>query len=1131
MLSLFRPRQGRGPESTPLLSAFTRFRTRTHDQSGTEDDDPEDMAQYDGEDESDDDEDQRRRDGSLLPVFAAEVLDRLPIYSTTHAIRIIVIQRCETTLTWDQLRSPQVSQFLVKPIQQAIFANHFSRATLYCLIANCLQFRREGEINPGNIGVSKSRALICELIAMRLLKDISTRELIDALSYDFDPLQGMGAPTGTLTPGGRTWVRAPRHARISTLEVAIRAQAKKFLAHPLVVQQLEAIWAGTIVFHSAADNLHRRPEPARQYSTFAADHSPGRGPSRRPASAKQEDPFPAAMMRRTATLYDPHDASLFKLSRLRVPRYRNLFSTISFATMLGLFLAVLAEKSDDITALEVLFWFWSAGYMLDELVGFSEQGFGLYIMSVWNAFDLGILLMFMVYYVLRLYGILMPDVQRHSVAGMAYDVLGATAVLLFPRLFSALDHYRYFSQLLIAFRMMAMDLVAILVLIVISCSGFFVAFTLSFKKDLGAGDAAYALFQMLMGFTPAAWEIWGDYNPLGKTILILFLFICHFLIVTILITVLTNSFMAVVANANEEHQFLFAVNTISMVKSDALFSYIAPTNIIGWLVIPLRYVMSFRKFVRMNRLMIKITHIPILLSIFLYERILLSHFAYGPTDLVEQRGRVHSKGPMPAFSMRGPVDLFSPGARLREPSITTFHKDRALEEVFRRPFRDSTVRAPSNAPPGRRNSGNVVTDWMKGMGNDEEAFPPQEDTESVLDRLEVHNRPGMRRTKTAGHMHLRRKHPLSTTRTANSNPDEAFPPFDMSIAEEGEEEEEPSVEDLPQQADGDADDGDDELVTNEDEERGSSDRIFEDLHRGSDKENIPHHPDYETSEDEFFRTPMTIRPRTPARTPAVGSIPSSGYHMSRNVSPSKKPNRSKPSHSRNMSTNTVVFSPSKESLAQMSRPTSPSKAVRASTSRSGTATPGRIPANDGRRTPKRSTMVPPPATRARAILPPRGLAGGASNLTGFLATDHQRREPSFNAVALDLASDLGDNRHVPDFGNLGGLPASFTTQFEMAARARARQGSDDESNRMSRIMLARMTTLEEGFRDVLKEVKGLRKGSEDGGPSRDISRGASRGASRGGSSPPNESLKKKGKGKKKGSSSKKDIDQRMGSSL
>ncbi|KAH7130447.1 hypothetical protein B0J11DRAFT_252223 [Dendryphion nanum] len=1116
--SLLRTPRARQSERTPLLAALTRFHGRyddgEHSASDRDDENNDEVAQYDGEDEDEDNDLRRQQDGPLLPVFS-EFLDRIPIYNTTHSIRIIIIQRCETTLSWDQLRSPQVSQFLVKPIQQQILGDNFSRGTLYCLLANCLQFRKEGEMNPGNIGVSKTRALMCELLAMRLLKEFSTRELIDALSYDFDPLQGLSAPgTGTATPGGNMMRQSPRHARISTLEISIRAQAKKFLAHPLVVQQLEAIWAGTIVFHSMADNLHRKPAPTRtrHFSTFTEDVSPGRGgPSRRLSPTKrsigQTQLLSAPLVRRTVTLYDPHDASLFKLSRLRVPRYRNLFSTISFAIMLGLFLAVLAEKSDDITALEVLFWFWSAGYMLDEIVGFSEQGFGLYIMSVWNAFDLGILLMFMVYYVLRLYGILMPDVaSKHSIARMAYDVLGSTAVLLFPRLFSSLDHYRYFSQLLIAFRMMAMDLIAILMLIIISCSGFFVAFTLAFKKDLGAGNAAYALFQLVMGFTPAAWDLWPEYNLLGKALLTLFLFICHFLIVTILITVLTNSFMAIIQNANEEHQFLFAVNTISMVKSDALFSYIAPTNIIGWLVIPLKYCMPFKKFIRMNRMIIKATHIPILFSIFLYERVLLSHFAYGPTDLVEQRGRTKSQIPAPAFSLRGPIDVFSPGTRLREPSITTFHKDRALEEVFRRPFRDPSVQESSRQQPGRRNSSNVVTDWMKGMGNDEEAFPPQEDTRSVLDRLEARNRPALRRTKTAGHMQYRRKHPLATGRTVTSDPDDIKLAINRAILEE----EEPDAEDLPQQTDAD---GDDELLTNDEEDRRHSDQHTRSANQVSDKENRPQ-LNYESSEDEFFRTPMAIKPRTPARTPARTSPPSLAGSITFENSPSKRHDRYKPTHNRNLSTNTVLFSPTKESATETSRSISPARRPQTST-RSGTATP-RV--TDGRRTPKRPAMPSAPATRPRAIMPPRELNRSTPNIASFLSIDQRRRNPSFNAMALDLASDLGDNRHVPDFGGISGLPASFTTQLEMAARARVRQGSDEESNRMSRIMLARMTTLEEGFRDVLKEVKGLKKDSEDG-------------SKMGGQSPPNELLKKKGKGKKRISKRGDIMEERMGSSL
>lgn len=86
-----------------------------------------------------------------------------------------------------------------------------------------------------------------------------------------------------------------------------------------------------------------------------------------------------------------------------------------------------------------------------------------------------------------------------------------------------------------------------------------------------------------------------------------------------------------------------------------------------------------------------------------------------------------------------------------------------------------------------------------------------------------------------------------------------------------------------------------------------------------------------------------------------------------------------------------------------------------------------------------------------------------------------------------------------------------------------RKGSDTESdsNRISRIMLARMTTLEEGFRDVLREVKGLRAGDSSAAGSQRMH------------TPPNERnefAKKKGKTKKR--NSKKDSgDDKSGSSV
>ncbi|KAI9756902.1 MAG: Dicer-like protein 1 [Chaenotheca gracillima] len=1147
--SLLRPRRsgGRRADRSPFSSPFSaheqapligrrirgedsRRPAAQHEQGNDpESDEPledEDEEAIEDEEEDEEGEDEDNEVTPLLPLFSAAHLDALPVYNLTHVIRLLVTSRCETTLSWDQLRSPQVSQFLVKPIQQQIRTSHFSRATIYALMANGLQFVKESHSNPGNSGVSRTRALVCELLAMKLLKEFTSRELIGmmilhALSYDFDPLQGLSPPNTTSTTPPPNW-DAPRKtrsqtraARISTLEISIQAQAKRFLAHPLVVQHLEAIWAGTIVFHSSADSLHREtdkvtPNQTRGYATTnngprVLQASPDK---LQPAKQRDHQRTPPAPVRRSVTLYDPRDASLFKLSRLRVPRYRQVLSTCSLAVLLCLFVAVLVERSLDITPLEVIFWFWSAGFMLDELVGFNEQGFGLYILSVWNSFDLGILLILIVYYAMRLYGILMSGDGKDHVKNMAYDVLAANAVLLFPRLFSVLDHYRYFSQLLIAFRMMFMDLVAVFVLIIISCSGFFVAFTLSFgESNYDARGVLYALFQMLMGFTPAAWNVWDQYNVLGKLIMTLFLFICHFLIVTILITVLTNSFMAIVANANDEHQFLFAINTISMVKSDALFSYVAPTNIIAWILTPLRYFISFRRFVKLNRTVIKVTHFPILFMIFAYERMILQPSLVDPTDIVVSVARPSER--QVAFDGRNNrVSLFSPQARLRQGSVVNYQTDRALDEVFRRVPKDANLRTPRNQGESRKSS-NVVDHWMQGMGSDGRASPPLEQDRSIVDRLETRRNsarrpPPSRRKTDTGSSELR-----VPSRSVASDPEEfqstsAFP-TSTTRRSGGRDISTMSMDSIVEQT---AADADDELHTNDEDENANATLD----HKTPNSQDAGHEPAFE---EDYFRTPI----RSNLDRQVAGSLPSNARARFRfpTEGPSSGAGRiSKPlnphtrHHSRNVSSSTVLLrsSPKNVHLSNSSSPsTSPSKTPVASANRtpkggSGTHTPKSNAVAAGRRSPRR-----PGTARPRPIMPPRTQFQSVPNLAGMLVpseTEHLRPlRHRASSIAFDLTSDTGGNLNVIDAGNiLGAVPSSFATQMAMATAAarlenagggrgggRGRRGAlafgggvregnssaADDSRMMSRLVLARMKTLEEGFGEVLKEVREMKR--------------------------------------------------------
>ena len=1026
-------------------------RSRPRSYNSAEDDD---IAEEDDENEGDFEEVEDEEDADdttpLLPIFSSSHLNAIPVYTLTHVFREQVVTRCETVLSWDQLRSPQVTQFLLKPIQQQIKADHFNAGTMYALLANCLQFNKEVTMFPGNSGISKTRAMLCELIAIRLLREYSTRELIDALCYDFDPLQGHTEATPPAPNGNIQQMvqRKPQHrvARISCYEVALRAQSKRFLAHPLVVQQLEAIWAGTIVFHSAADSMHRKLPLLRQHPTYGTSvnaNSAKLGPS-------QPDP---ALLRRAVTIYNPKEASLFKLSRLRVPRYRNVLSTLSFAVLLGLFLAVLIERSLEISTLEVFFWFWAAGYMLDEIVGFNEQGFSLYIASFWNTFDLGILLILFAHLCLRIYGIVMPDDRKHTTANLAYDVLAADAILLFPRLFSVLDHYRYFSQLLIAFRMMAQDLVAIFLLIIISCSGFFIALTLSF----GNGDnldtprnVAYALLQILMGFTPAAWDRWPAYNALGKAILTLFLFICHFLVVTILITVLTNSFMAIVQNANEEHQFVFAVNTISSVKSDALFSYVAPTNVIQWVVTPLRYCLPFRQYVKINRWIIKITHFPILFSIYFYERMVLRPAVYDTIDVVEDRGR-----PKKSYAPRLP-------RLVREPSIATFRQDRALEEVFKQPA-DSTMRTTLQST--ERKTSNVVKNWMRTMGDDE---PPLEQDRRIVDRLERrHSSKYLRPINNRGRNSIRR------TMSVASDPEDFMTNADLLSSGRSPLPEQTTPSHLEEPSQHTDADGDDELPTDDydEDDRETIDRISQAPARDAMAQPLVLRPiDYFTRKS----TPLSRTPEAP-RSIASNSHLTRYQQASGMETPSRSSTKREPrQHLRNVSSATMIYKPI-ESVMNQPDASVPFLATKdpVTAPASGAVSPVNKSNSSGlgARTPKRPK---PGVTRMRPILPTQDNPAfrSAPDLAGLLGMKQAGRQERQRAGSLemDLVSDIGDNKAIGG-GYVGALPASFATQMHASAAAREKQERKEEQERLSRLMMARMNSLEEGFREVIHEMR------------------------------------------------------------
>lgn len=359
--------------------------------------------------------------------------------------------------------------------------------------------------------------------------------------------------------------------------------------------------------------------------------------------------------------------------------------------------------------------------MLEEVVGLNDTGSTLFLSNLWNSLDMLTLLFFVAFFILRVWGLLAW--RQHY---LAYDLLAVNTVFLTPRLFSALDHTRQFSQMLIAFQRMAVDLLTSLLFILIFFAGFFLALSLAFARDLySAKEVAFKLLQLVFGFSPAAWGLLPDLNWIGKVLLLVFMVNTNYLVVTILVSVLSTTFSNVIANAHEEHQYLFALNTILAVKSDALFFFQAPLNLIEWLLAPLALVMPRPKWIRLNRYFIKFTHFPMLAAIYLFERFYLRPRAFVPQDLLLANAASSETLRLP-HSVEGGRTLSGHffGRRLRRGSDA---QARSSEEVLQQVFNNTqharrqqgygAYTARKDPPGGKR-----TNDWVTRLP--EEVFSP-----------------------------------------------------------------------------------------------------------------------------------------------------------------------------------------------------------------------------------------------------------------------------------------------------------------------------------------------------------------------------------------------------------------------
>ncbi|KAI1433029.1 hypothetical protein GGR50DRAFT_705925 [Xylaria sp. CBS 124048] len=544
-----------------------------------------------------------------VPDCRAGAHSHLPVYTTIHRIRRDVISIVEDYLTLEQLGDLRLNVLVVRPLVDKLYGlNDIS--IVYCLLVNRSQFLHEQEHMSNRQNVYYTRATLCEVVATRILRRFGEDNpgseglllLANILVAGFEPFQNAPEEVRREAPLASAWGYS---RNLPALEIAILTGSRFFLSSTYCRLVVDAIYIGQVVYTP---------------TVFL-------------------DLIPDRYKQKPISLYEPRNEPLLNQYRMIVPQTRNALEIIQFIILLVLYMIVMTERNPDyLSNFELAFAVYAFGWALDQFATILEHGWSVYTQNLWSFLDVIFILVYWMYLIIRVHG---WRTGSSDLGQQALDVLAMGAPVLVPRLaFNLLSENVVFLSL----RAMMADF-ALLTFMAAWC---FCGFLLSM---VWLAEGRHDLI------TISKWMLWiwfgldgtgvsasADFHwLLGPILMITFAFLGNTLFLTILVSMLTNTFGNVITNASAEVHFRKAVLTLEGVKSDAIFAYQPPFNIIAlFFLVPMKFLVSPRWFHKIHVATVRTINLPLLLLIAILERRLLwSEYTSetNPKERTKHRGR------------------------------------------------------------------------------------------------------------------------------------------------------------------------------------------------------------------------------------------------------------------------------------------------------------------------------------------------------------------------------------------------------------------------------------------------------------------------------------------------------------
>ncbi|GAA6058694.1 hypothetical protein JCM10212_003382 [Sporobolomyces blumeae] len=521
------------------------------------------------------------------------------VFQSAHAIYRMFTSEIPIAITEEQMRDPNVVLHLNDVLRRELEDEHNSPSIVYVLLLCRLQFLRERNSALASTSLCETRANYCEYFAVhmlrhqgRMIKGLKMQQLAMARALVGGLHAFQGASEEVLerirkNEGGTSRVYAEGAGKTNALELAVLGKAKKFIKSDACQRVIAAIYDGRITYSS---------------SSFL-------------------DLLPDRWKTKDISLYNVRAAPLLDHYRLRVPKYRSMIDSLSFAVLFFSFLHVIIDRHSreelvHLSTSEIWFFFYALGYSLDRSASIFEHGWHVFAMGLTTPLDILSVPIYVSAFVLRVHSFSSHDPVQSD---RAYAILSCAACLLFPRIaFTAISK----NVFILSLRAMLAEFFYLMGVTVFCFLGFVFALNHLCDGEYSVTRISEWLVMIYFGLDGTGIDKSPKFDPvLGPILFISFAALSNTLLTAVLVAILSSTYSKIAVDADAENMFRKAVMTLEGVKSDSLFDYMPPVNLVAITVLlPLSHILSERKFHSLNVLCTRILSLPILLLIALYER-------------------------------------------------------------------------------------------------------------------------------------------------------------------------------------------------------------------------------------------------------------------------------------------------------------------------------------------------------------------------------------------------------------------------------------------------------------------------------------------------------------------------------